>query len=63
MWHLCGPYLFLISPTFGALGGLCFAIVVFPGYVHFFWGHYLCLISPSFLALERVNLYTKSGIM
>ena len=28
MWHLWCPYLFLISPSFGASGGLCFVIVV-----------------------------------
>ena len=33
MWHLFCPYLFLISPSFGTLGGLCFVIVAFPGYL------------------------------
>ena len=38
MWHLFCPYLFLISPSLGALEGLCFVIVVFPGYLHlYFW--------------------------
>ena len=30
MWHLFCHYLFLISPSFGALGRLCFVIVAFP---------------------------------
>ena len=35
---ICGDcfdiHLFLISPSFGASGGLCFLIVEFPGYFH-----------------------------
>ena len=30
-------YLFLISPSFGASGGLCFLIVTFPGYLHIYF--------------------------
>ena len=30
-------YLFLISPSFGASGGLCFVIMAFPGYFYFFF--------------------------
>ena len=30
------PSLFLISTSFGASGGLCFAIVAFPGYLHIY---------------------------
>ena len=33
MWCLCCPYLFLIFPSFGALGGLCFMFVAFSEYV------------------------------
>ena len=34
MWRWCCPHLFLIPLSFGALGGLCFVIVIFPGYFH-----------------------------
>ena len=34
MWRLLCPYLFLITPCFDALGGLCFVIVAFFGYLH-----------------------------
>ena len=30
----CFPYMFLISLSFGASGGLCFVSVEFPGYVY-----------------------------
>ena len=44
-WCVCGficgiflcPYLLLISPSFDALGGLCFVIVVFPGYLYLYF--------------------------
>ena len=31
--HLFCHYLFLVSPSFGALGRLCFVIVTYPGYI------------------------------
>ena len=34
MWRLFCHYLFLISPSFGASGRLCFVIVTFSGYTH-----------------------------
>ena len=36
MWSLFCPYLFPISPSFGALGRMCFVIVAFSGYLHIF---------------------------
>ena len=36
MWFLCCPYLFPISPSFDASGGMCFKIVAFPGYLHLY---------------------------
>ena len=35
MWRLFGHNLFLISPSYGASGGLCFAIVAFAEYIIF----------------------------
>ena len=32
--RLCCPYFYLISPSFGASGGLCFVLVAFPRYGH-----------------------------
>ena len=43
---VCGlfcPYLFLISPSFGASGVLCFVIVTFPRYLHLYFCGFLCL--------------------
>ena len=37
--------LFLISPSFGTSGRLCFVIMTFPGYIHIFF----LLIFVSFL--------------
>ena len=36
MWGLFCQYLFLISPSFGPLEGLCFESKAFPGYLHLF---------------------------
>ena len=36
MWRLCCPNLFVISPFFGAQGGLCFVIMAFLGYLYFY---------------------------
>ena len=48
MWRLFCHYLFLISPSFGVSGGLCFVIVAFPGYLHLYFSSLLyCLLSPK----------------
>ena len=38
MWHLFCYSWFLISSSFGTLGGLHFAIMVFPEYLHLYFG-------------------------
>ena len=51
-WHLFWHYLFLISPSFGALGGLCFVIVAFPGYLHLYsW----LVISTLLISNNRLS--------
>ena len=37
---VCVHYLFLISPSFGASGGLYLANMAFPGYLHIFLLHF-----------------------
>ena len=48
MWRLFCYYLFLISPSFGTLGGLCFVTVAFLAYV--------CLLIFSILDLSKLFL-------
>ena len=43
MWRLCCHCLFLISPSLGASGRLCFLILTFPGYLHI----YFCQLYQS----------------
>ena len=37
MWHLIFYYLFLKTPSFGALERLCYVIVTCPGYLHLYF--------------------------
>ena len=46
MCYLLCPYLFLISPSFGASGGLCFVFVAFPGYLR-------CRLIPSLTRFRK----------
>ena len=59
MWRLCCTDLFLIIPSFGALGRLCFVIMAFPEFLHlcffffFFFFFFLAKLSKRcILSLE-----------
>ena len=66
MWCLFCPYLFLISPSFGASEGLCSKILAFPGYLHLYfytpikslvtWGIKYIKNSYSF-AVNTMNIF------
>ena len=53
MWRLFCHYLFLISPSFGVSGRLCFVTVVFPGYLHIFFIVWNVWISGYILEKRR----------
>ena len=53
MWRLCCPYLFLISPSFGASGGFRFVIVAFPEYLHSYFYTSLAQLDWSISDSER----------
>ena len=56
MWCFCCPYLFLISPSFGASGGLCFVILAFPGYFLYFKSSVILLSGRRDLVIRRRSL-------
>ena len=54
MWSLFGHYLFLISPSVCASGGLCLVFVAFPWYIH-----YIFYIFISFLIIASILVTLK----
>ena len=61
MWRLFCHYLFLISPSFGASGGLCFIIVAFPGCPHMFEQNVrINRLTLTFTVHLRINLFTPN---
>ena len=55
--YLCCPYLFLISPSFGASEGFCFVIVAFPGRIHLYFG-----LGEKISTTQEILLQTSFGI-
>ena len=56
MWRLLCDYLFLISPSFGASGWLCFLMVALPGYIHF----PVCFPVQQFSSEKKATLKGKN---
>ena len=46
-WSLFCPNYFLISPSFGALKGLYFGIVAFPGYLQLYFDTKKKIVTPK----------------
>ena len=51
IWRLFCHYLFLISPSFGALGRLFIMTVAFPGYLYLSFYRFLYQLSVNFLCV------------
>ena len=56
MWRLFCRHLLLISPSFGALGRVCFVLVAFLGYLHERISDVVSIYLPTQSAFY-VNLY------
>ena len=63
MWRLLCHFLFLIFPSFGALGRLGFMTVAFPGYHHLYFSPLMGIHNLGVIASEALNERPWTGSM